>query len=235
MKLMLPLILRRIVGLLGILLPLILLAGTAVLDRCTTVLASISHYYYTTMGHVFVGVLYAVGLFLCLYKGDNLAEVIATRLAGICVVSVALMPTSKDISGCCAYAYSPNALFEWLHMMFAALFLLTMSITFFWMFTQGRGFVNHRIRLQNRVYRACATIIWTTLIALVALFNPDWFGKEIEQQLLLWKITYKPIFWIEWLALVATGVSWLIKGQWLLADPVYELQGSSLLGRATFE
>lgn len=205
-------------GLLSLLLPLVLLAGSAVFDNCTVVLASVSHYYYTTMGCVFVGLLYATGLFLFLYKGDNLAELIATRFAAICIIAVALLPTSKDVYGCSTHAYQPDALGEELHKAFAAFFLLTMSILFC-LFTRSSS-MNKLIRSRNRLYRVCAGTICVIVVTIVALSKPGWLDQGARQQLLSWTTTYKPIFWLEWLALAAVGVAWLTKGQWLLADPV---------------
>jgi hypothetical protein len=210
----------RVLGLLSILLPLVLLAGSAVFDRCTIVLASVSHYYYTAMGHVFVGLLYTTGLFLFLYKGDNRAEIIATRFAGICIIVVALLPTSKDIYGCSTQAYYPSALGEELHKAFAAFFLLTMSILFC-LFTRSSS-RNKQGRSRNRLYRVCAGIICVIVFSIVALAKPGWLDQEDQQKLLSWATMYKPIFWLEWLALAAVGTSWLTKGQWLLADPVYQ-------------
>lgn len=210
----------RVLGVLSILLPVVLLTGSATFDHCTTVLASISHYYYTTMGHVFVGVLGATGLALFLYKGDNATEIMATRFAAVCILGVALLPTSKDIYGCGSYAYHPNTLGELWHKAFAAFFLLTMS-AMFCLFARSNSHSMHKqVRSRNRIYRVCAATISIIVLTIVALSEPAWFGKEIEQQLLLWTAAYKPIFWLEWLALVAVGTSWLIKSGWLLADPV---------------
>ena len=209
-----------VLGLLSILLPLLLLAGSAAFDRCTIVLASVSHYYYTTMGCVFVSVLYATGLFLFLYKGDNRAEVITTRFAGVCILAVAFLPTSKDIYGCSTQAYYPNALGEELHKAFAAFFLLTMSVLFC-QFTRNSS-MSKQERSRNRLYRVCAGTICVIVFTIVALSKPGWLAQEAQQPLLSWTTTYKPVFWLEWLALGAVGTSWLTKGQWLLADPVYQ-------------
>ena len=216
----------KVLGLSSMLLPLLLLAGSAVFDNCTIVLASISHYYYTTMGHVFVGLLYATGLFLFLYKGDNPAEIIATRFAGICIIAVALLPTSKDIYGCSTYTYHPNALGEELHKAFAAFFLLTMSILFC-LFIRSSS-MNKLVRSRNRLYRICASTICVIVFTIVALSKPGWLDQEGQQQLLSWTTKYKPVFWLEWLALAAIGLSWLTKGQWFLVDQVYQSHYSSI-------
>ncbi|GAB3558279.1 hypothetical protein [Spirosoma fluminis] len=211
--------LLRIFGVFSISLPLVLMAGSAAFDGCTVVLASVSHYYYTTMGLVFVGVLYTTGLFLFLYKGDNRAEVIAARFAGICISIVAFLPTSKDMYGCCSYTYQPNAVGEELHKAFAAFFLLTMAMLFC-LFARSNRSASQQARSRNRLYRTNAATITVIVLAIVAMSKPSWLNQETQQQVLSWMATYKPIFWLEWLALVAVGTSWLIKGQWLLTDPM---------------
>lgn len=234
MKLKFQSIMLRVLALLSILLPLVLMAGSAAFDHCTTVLESISHYYYTSVGQVFVGVLYITGLFLFLYKGDNQGEVIATRFAAFCILGVALLPTSNDIYGCSNHAYSPNAIGELFHKAFAAFFLLTMS-AMFCLFTRNSDSTNKQARSRNRLYRICAATIAVIVFTIVALSKPDWYDEETQQQLLWWTTTYKPVFWLEWLALVAVGTSWLIKGQWLLADRVDQLQYSFAEDRSKSE
>ncbi|GAB3953529.1 hypothetical protein GCM10028805_37430 [Spirosoma harenae] len=207
----------RVLGVLSVLLPLVLIAGSAAFDNCTIVLASISHYYYTTMGNVFVGLLYTTGLFLFLYKGSTVSEIIATRFAGICIIMVALLPTSKDIYGCSTHVYHPNALGEEFHKAFAAFFLLTMSVLFY-LFTQ-KAEMHRQARNRNRLYRICAVIISIIVFTIVAISKPGWLDAQSEQRVLSWTTEYKPVFWLEWIALAAVGLSWLTKGQWLLADP----------------
>ena len=60
--------LRKTLGLLGILLPFVLVFGNWIIFR-DGLENSISSYYHTGMGDVFVGILFAMGLFLFSYKG----------------------------------------------------------------------------------------------------------------------------------------------------------------------
>ena len=61
--------LRRVVGVLGVLLPVVVAGGCFVLGACTELQDSISDYYGTEMRDVFVGVLFAIGWFLFSYRG----------------------------------------------------------------------------------------------------------------------------------------------------------------------
>ena len=61
--------LRRIVGLLGVLLPVLLAIGNPLLGARLELQSSISEYYGTAMRDVLVGFLFAIGLFLFSYHG----------------------------------------------------------------------------------------------------------------------------------------------------------------------
>src|SRR5262249_16472749 len=71
---------------------------------------SMSHYYFAEptgspfrefpMRGLFVGILFAVGFFLFLYKGFSRTENIALNLAGLCAVFVALIPMRTTCKDC---------------------------------------------------------------------------------------------------------------------------------------
>jgi MFS family permease len=92
------LLLRLVVGLLGLLLPLLLIAGEALLFPGNPVpRSSLSAYYHSGMRDAFVAVLCVVGVFLVTYMAlhwnwDNAI----TILAGLAAIAVALLPTSVD-------------------------------------------------------------------------------------------------------------------------------------------
>ncbi|MCI0564943.1 MAG: hypothetical protein MN733_41275 [Nitrososphaera sp.] len=79
--------LRLGMGLIGLVFPILLWAGTQ------RILESISAYYHTNMRDAFVGVIIAVGAFLYLYKGYSSAENLALNLAGFFALCVAIFPT----------------------------------------------------------------------------------------------------------------------------------------------
>jgi hypothetical protein len=85
-------LLRIGMALIGILFPLVL--WWVGLFRGVKLQGSISAYYHTSMGDVFVGSLCAIGVFLYFYKGVTTKENIALNFAGIFAVLVALLPTA---------------------------------------------------------------------------------------------------------------------------------------------
>lgn len=65
---------------------------------------SMSAYYFSgggAMRDVFVGVLFAIGAFLYVYKGFNDLENIALNLAGVFVIGVAIFPTEWNCGSAC--------------------------------------------------------------------------------------------------------------------------------------
>ena len=91
---------RLIIGSIGLLLPVLLylIAGLRPTKGLTdwTVLDSISAYYYTGAVAVFVGMLFALALFLLTYRGyvGVAADRIVGRVGGAAALVVALFPTS---------------------------------------------------------------------------------------------------------------------------------------------
>lgn len=57
---------------------------------------SISGYYHTGMRNWFVATLVALGLFLLLYQGFSVPESLFLNVAGLAVILVAFLPTSRD-------------------------------------------------------------------------------------------------------------------------------------------
>lgn len=83
--------LRFLVGLIAIFLPII------VSLLSTTELSSISASYYTNARDVFVGMLFIVSAFLWGYNGHTSREAVASKIASLAAMAVALCPTSSDL------------------------------------------------------------------------------------------------------------------------------------------
>ena len=199
--------LRRVIGVLGITLPFFLAIGAAVFFQ-ESIQTSISSYYYTGMRDVFVGTLWAIGFFLVSYKGPDPIDNILGNLACGFAIGITLFPTQPD-SGA-----SENA--EWiggLHFTFAALFFLTLIVFSLFLFTRTNKDIppTKRKLLRNKVYIGCGIVMALSII-LVAIYS------FLPNQELLSITKYNPVFWLEASAIVAFGISWLIKGEALLKD-----------------
>jgi len=89
---------RRIIGILGIGLPVIVMLG-GFIQNGFVFSESISSYYYTNMRDFFVGLLCCTGLFLISYKGYERIDNIIGNISGIFAVGIAFFPTSLENAG----------------------------------------------------------------------------------------------------------------------------------------
>jgi hypothetical protein len=204
---------RKAIGFLGILLPAILLLGNFTLGKCHSIENSISHYYYTTMGDVFVGILCAVALFLIAYKGYDKLDGRACNLAGICALGIAFFPTEVDANSNCNNIQIANAMnLSVVHYISAALFFTTLALISLFLFTKTGNAENISIQKvkRNRIYKVCGVIMLTSIVLIACVGFIPAIGSKLQD--------YKPVFVLEWIALIAFGVSWLVKGELVLGD-----------------
>lgn len=197
--------LRRSIGVLGISLPFVVAIGKIVLQS-PGILNSISAYYYSIMGDVFVGTLCATGVFLWSYQGYDRRDAIAATFTALAAIGVALFPTTPAIN--------PTVNQTWigmLHFMFAAAFFLALAYFALVLFRKTNPNVPAtRMKLmRNKVYTICGYTILAAIALIVALrYPPD--DSAI--------LTMSPVFWLESIACVAFGISWLVKGEAILSD-----------------
>ncbi|MEA1878905.1 MAG: DUF998 domain-containing protein [Bacteroidota bacterium] len=194
--------LRKTLGILGILLPVILLFGSYVLGGHQEIQKSISAYYYTNMGNVLVGVLFSYGLFLFAYKGYGKIDNLAGNIGCIFALGVALLPCLNE-----------TPLIRHLHLVSASLLFLIFAFFSIFLFTKSKHKkpLPPKKRIRNRWYRGCGYTILGSMLLMGIYFI---FLEESVPGL----AKLKPIFWLESLALWAFGISWIIKGKVLFAD-----------------
>ncbi len=92
---------RFAIGVLGFLLPLVLVfLEPALFDGLPAPRGSLSAYYYSGMREVFVGGLWAIGIFLIVYKFLDFSwESLLSSLAGAAAMLVAVFPTERPGDG----------------------------------------------------------------------------------------------------------------------------------------
>ena len=201
--------LRKTIGLLGIAFPFVLSLGALILFQ-TGIQSSISSYYHTGMRDVFVGTLCVIGFFLLSYKGYERSDDIAGDLGCVFAVGVALFPTTPD--GATA---SGARLIGYVHLASAALFFLTLIYFSLFLFTKTdpNKSPSRRKLQRNKVYKACGyTMGICILLIAIYSFLPGTMASLLE--------AYKPVYWLEALAVFAFGISWFTKGEAILKDEV---------------
>src|SRR3989344_41314 len=87
--------LRKAIGVIGMALPFVLVFGKFSIQG-GGIQSSISSYYYTVMGDVFVGSLCAIAVFLGSYRGYTRTDSIAGNLACVFALGTALFPTAPE-------------------------------------------------------------------------------------------------------------------------------------------
>ena len=133
--------LRKTIGWLGILLPVVLFVGNFLIswltdfeNGCNPYKSSISHYYYTRMSEIFTGTLCAVSLFLFTYNGHpkhegekGLSDRVLSLLAALFALGVVIFPTSSDGTPLCSLrTFYSNGLIGGIHFTMAALSFVTL-------------------------------------------------------------------------------------------------------------
>jgi hypothetical protein len=207
--------LRRLIGILGLSLPVICLAGPLFFKY--PVQPSISHCYYTNVRDVFIGIMIGVSMFLVTYDGYNKVDDWITNITGVFGFGIALCPCfcfSSTVSQVGFLNLSPS-LSDTIHITSAVLFFLLLAINSIFLFTKsdGRGSMTKNKKRRNVLFVTCGIVILLSLLALLLL------------RLRLGEIEFNNspiVFIIESVMLVAFGISWLVKGETLWRDKAAE-------------
>ena len=195
---------RRLVGILGLALPLLLYLVAGL--RPTTglqgweLLPSVSAYYYTGAVGFFVGVLFALSLFLISYPGykDARADRILGSIGGGAALGVALFPTAAP-DGVSAASWWTPAL-RIVHYTSSVVLFVSFILFALWLFRKSSvaNAADRPVdkRWRDRVCLACGI---TMIVAVL------WCSSSV--------VTHAPMFWPESIAIVAFAISWLAKGE----------------------
>jgi small-conductance mechanosensitive channel len=203
--------LRKLIGILGILLPFICVLG-GFLFSDFPIRSSISSYYHTNMRDFFVGLLVGVSLFLLTYKGYERIDNIVTGIIGFAGLNVAIFPCLNTIA-----PTEPVGIFQIspvlsnnIHLIsaFTFFFLLAINSIFIFTLTKSKSIPKTRNKkIRNYIYIGCGVVI---LLSLLILFIRALVGAEVENS--------KTLLVFETIMLLAFGISWLVKGETLFKD-----------------
>ncbi|MEI9944312.1 MAG: hypothetical protein WDN26_08800 [Chitinophagaceae bacterium] len=212
--------LRKLIGILGVCLPVLLFLVLYIDTGYTSPMFSISHYYFTRASSIFIIIVSLLAIFLLIYKGKEPIDFILSAIAGFFALCLIVFPTNNISNVCCdtTKVYSVTVLKESgfrtvFHYVSAAIFLSSLAYMSIFLFTKSdkppekRGKEKRR---RNRVFRTCGVImILAILIMLANVFG--WISNETFSN-------YHLTFWMEVIALESFGISWLVKAEVILKD-----------------
>lgn len=212
--------LRILIGILGVFLPVLLYLFLYVDTGYSVPLESLSHYYYTRANSIFTITVSLLAVFLLIYKGKAPVDFYLSALAGIFALCLVLFPTDNLSSVCCDQekSYSVTLLpaspiREGFHYFSAAVFLTSLAVLSYFVFTKSDKPASERtpgkIR-RNFVYKTCGIIMALALLVVVAgtleLINEPYYTD------------HHLTFWMETIAVVGFGISWLTKAEVFFKD-----------------
>jgi len=182
--------LRTGIGIIGVALPIVLILGNMISVRSFVFLDSMSAYYQSVMRDVFVGSLWAIGIFLMCYRYDYLDD-IASTIAGVAVILVSLFPTFPvhQVSAACFYL------------------IIALMATFLFRRTDQKDPMPRKLQ-RNKAYLICGIAIVLCLVLIGVAYH-----YESDNA---WLQSLHPILVFEVLASLAFGVAWFVKGGTLL-------------------
>ncbi len=215
------------VGILGVLLPILLWGFTYWDIKLICPLESISHYYYTRVGGIFVIIMSMLALLLLNFKGEKPIDFVISFIAGIFSLLLLLFPTDK-ISNVSSWCSNPSQLDanitiiaqnkprECFHYVSAGIFLACLVIMSLYSFTRvkdgqvkANGDMKQNKKSRNIIYISMG-IIMICAMAFIGI-GPIILSEEIYNN-------YNLTFWMESIAVWAFGISWIIKSKIVLKD-----------------
>lgn len=214
--------LRRLLGVLGIGLPMLLAIGTW--SRSEQILPSISDYFYTNYNIWFVGIILSITIFLWTYNGEDWKEKLICTLASICAFFVAYLPTSINSN---ENKIIPNKKYTYddfdnfvkptipkppeygdYHLYAAASFFILLTILVLWRFIRTEKKRQTPSKGRILTYWICGIGMALSILSIFifAIVFPNFFSDFDS-----WTIPL--IFGAEAVALILFGIAWLTKGE----------------------
>jgi hypothetical protein len=194
---------RRAVGTIGLLLPVVL--GPVGLLLGIGIRENMSSYYYTDLRDVFVGALCALGIFLFCYRGYDRVESWTANLGAFFIVCVALFPLDSDPD-----PLRQKSLSGYVHIVSGGAFFMVLA--FYSLYHFPRRGAGDRDRKRRLIYRVSGIVLLISVMAMGAhiLLVPEDVRRTLNG--------YRFLFWAEWVALWAFAAAWLTKGRAILAE-----------------
>jgi hypothetical protein len=205
---------RRAIGVIGLVLPILLgPIGWLVFD--IDIQDNISSYYHTALRDVFVGAMFAIGIFLFCYRGYDWIESWTANVGCLSALGVALCPLDANSD-----PLHQSSLTGYLHTISGGAFFLTLAFYSLYHFPSSsevkREIAPHEAQ-RNFVYRTSGGVILLSMMAMgIYLFIlPDRWVHLFND--------YNFLFWMEWIAVWSFAAAWLTKGRAIFTDIAVDL------------
>ena len=202
---------RRLIGVLGISLPLIIVIGGFTQSE-PGMQGSISGYYYTNMRDFLVGMLSGVALFLISYRGYEEIDSMVAKMSGIFALGMIFFPAAMYSGKVVRVGMFliDDSISANIHLMFSTLFFLALSFNSLFLFTKRHpGVMGKEKKRRNIIYRSCGIVM---ILAIVCITIYTFFLRGT------FLAAMNPVLILESVALFAFGISWLVKGHTLFRD-----------------
>ena len=205
----------RVIGWLGYFLPASLLTWSLLTG--SSIRGSLSEYYYTPVRDLLVGTLCAMAVFLWSYRGfshrsdDLVADRRTGKVAGVAAMVIAFSPLRPRQDDRCTLVQCMigTEAADVVHAIAAVVFFVSLAL-FSLVLLPRSAIPGPRRRARIWLYRLCGLIILLAVASLVV-----W--KYLPPEIIFALGHYKPIFWIETVAIWAYATAWTVRGRTLEA------------------
>jgi hypothetical protein len=200
---------RRAVGAIGLLLP-VMLGPVGWLVFGIRIQDNMSSYYHTGLRDIFVGSLCAIGIFLFCYRGYDWIENWTGNFGCLSALGVALFPLDANSD-----PLHQRSVLGYLHSVSGGVFFLTLAFYSLYHFPSSRAEPREAAPHQAHrdfVYRTSGIVILLSMAAMGAYLFLLPAGPRRRLN------AYHFLFWMEWIAVWAFAAAWLTKGRAILAE-----------------
>ncbi len=209
---------RQALGAVALLLPLSLILGGLGVEGGLR--DSLSNYFFSPLREVFVGALWAIGVFLMSYKGyarrsdERFSDQVLARISGLSALMVSVFPSLEDCPVKTESCVLPERTVTqilvhtgpsaWVHNMSAVVFFLCLVVFCLVQFPKTSDLA------RRRIYRACGYGILATLVLITSAFLAARLGGDAAADFVS---RHNLIFWGEALGVWIFALAWLTKGK----------------------
>jgi len=204
---------RKIIGYLGLMLPLILVIGTSIFG-CHQIQSSISDYYHTITRDYFIGITVLISFFFFTYRGYK-GDQIAFKIAAIAVLFLAYFPTiiDPDARENCLEFINTNRSFtisRHIHNTSAIIFFTTLTYICLFLCTNPRYATSKfkEAKIRRIIIKFCGYIMLLVVLAIISFFIFKLHEIDRIKELHL-------VFYLEVTALTSFSIAWLVKGRFI--------------------